>query len=97
MMYMFTRAANDASGIQKFLMDTNKTSNASLLLLTSLPFPEITVPRERFLPSMRQRNHETLIPYMKVPNSQDNLGACRQSSSLLSAMAVLSTEPCPKY
>jgi len=42
-MYMFTRAANDASIIQKLLTDTNKTSNASLLLLTPFASPQITV------------------------------------------------------
>lgn len=47
------------------------------------PFPEVTVPRERFPPSTRQSNYETVLPYMKVPNSQDDLGACRQSSSFL--------------
>lgn len=72
MVHIFTRAHNDAPVIQKFSMDTNKTSNASLLLLTLLPltFPNITIPRERILPSLGWSNYET------VPNSQDRLCSC---------------------
>lgn len=82
-MYMFTRAAIDASVVQKFLADMDKTSSASLLLLTPLPspFPEMTISREWFPPSMKQSNYETVLSDTKVPNSQDYLGAWRQSSS----------------
>lgn len=68
-MRMFTRAANDASLTQKFLTDTNKTSNASLLLLTPLPFPfpEITIPKARFPPSVRQSSYETVLPGPQLP------------------------------
>lgn len=84
-MYMFTRAATDASVVQKFLADMDKTSSANILLLTPLPFPfpEITISREGFPPSMKQNNYETVLPDTKVPNSQDYLGAWRQSSSSL--------------
>lgn len=46
----------------------------------SFPFPKITVPREKFPSTVRQSNYKTVLPFVKVPNSHDNLGTCRQSS-----------------